>query len=112
MRAVTILLVTTLLSGFALADTEYFGSELGIESYQISDWSDPANFTISNESEGSTGYFGTEFTIQGTNNDTGGGWFVENTASIITYLTFIGILFLLPLAFIAKYRNGRKVKRK
>ena len=112
MKAAVILLAIVFISGFALADTEYYGSEFGIESYEVTDWSDPVNFTVSNETDGSTEYFGSELTIQGATNDTGGGWLLQDTASIIVYFILFGILLLFPLAFIVKYRNGRKFVRR
>ena len=112
MKILAILLTIVLLSGFALANTEYFGSEFGIESYAESEWSDPVNVTVTNETDGSTAFFGTELTIEGATNDTGGGWFLEDAASIITYFILFGILLLFPLAFIVKYRNERKFVRR
>jgi len=114
MKISAILLILIFLSASVFADTEYFGTELTVEGYAESEWSDPVNITIeeNNTTTGnSTVFFGTEVIIENTsigdNNSTGPGWIPSHGTISPSIFLLIFAVVLFPVAIFVKYGNGK-----
>lgn len=108
MKIAVAIIILVFLSAISLAaGTAYFGTELGIEGYEESEWSDPGSFTVEGNS------FGSEFVFL--SNSSGGGWipnpsndFIPVAVAVLFFAGVAGGGYLVVKNGIVK--NGRWAK--